>query len=149
MDTVEELNGTYFYNGIINLSPSELYFWILIDTIKDQMGDIEDLYTLVLILLGQPILNTRRKFRNTTKGTSIASVYARRYLDIELGFRLPTFTNASIRYLKPMMVNNLGKFVGRTIPVLGWVLLASDVTTLFFKATTRYNTVARGDDKIW
>jgi len=149
MDTVEELNGTYFYNGIINLLPSELYFWILIDTIKDQMGDIEDLYTLVLILLGQPILNTRWKFRNTTKGTSIASVYARRYLDIELGFRLPTFTNASIRYLKPMMVNNLGKFVGRTIPVLGWVLLASDVTTLFFKATTRYNTVARGDDKIW
>ncbi|MBT0727604.1 hypothetical protein HGT73_09435 [Rosenbergiella australiborealis] len=48
---------------------------------------------------GQPILKTRRKFRTATKGTSIASVYARRYLDIELRFRLPTFTNASIRYL--------------------------------------------------
>ena len=149
MDTVEELNGTYFYNGLINLSPAELYLWILLDSIKEQMGDIEDLYTLVFILLGQPILKTRRKFRTATKGTSIASVYARRYLDIELSFRLPTFTNASIRYLKPMMVNNLGKFVGRTIPVLGWVLLANDVATIFFKATARYNKIARGDDKIW
>ncbi len=43
MDTVEELNGTYFYNGLINLSPAELYLWILLDSIKEQMGDIEDL----------------------------------------------------------------------------------------------------------
>ena len=141
--------GLIFYNNMINLSPGELYLWILIDAIKDKVGDIEDLYTLIFIVLGQPILKTRRKFRTATKGTSIASIYTRRYLDIELSFRLPTLTNASIRYLKPMMVNNLGKFVGRAIPVLGWVLLANDITTIFFKATTRYNTIARGNDKTW
>ncbi len=31
MDTVEELNGTYFYKGICNISASELFFWILLD----------------------------------------------------------------------------------------------------------------------
>ncbi|NIF33583.1 hypothetical protein F3J29_15760 [Enterobacter sp. Cy-643] len=70
-------------------------------------------------------------------------------LDVELPFRLPTFTNASLRYLKPMWVNNLGKFVGRAVPVLGWVLLASDVATIVYKATSHYNRIARGNDKIW
>ncbi len=149
MDTVEELNGTYFFNGMSNLSATELYFWILLDSVNEQMDGIEDIATLALIILGQPLVRTRRKFRTATKGTSIASLYSRRYLDIELPFRLPTFTNASLRYLKPMWVNNLGKFVGRTIPVLGWVLLASDIATIFYKATSRYNKIARGNDKIW
>ena len=149
MDTVEELNGTYFFNGMSNLSATELYFWILLDSVNEQMDGIEDIATLALIILGQPLVRTRRKFRTATKGTSIASLYSRRYLDIELPFRLPTFTNASLRYLKPMWVNNLGKFVGSTIPVLGWVLLASDIATIFYKATSRYNKIARGNDKIW
>lgn len=28
MDTVEELKGTYFFNGIINLNAGELFFYI-------------------------------------------------------------------------------------------------------------------------
>lgn len=149
MDTVEELNGTYFYNGMINLSASELFFWVLIDSVSEQMGDIGDLATVALIILGQPLIGTRRKFRTATEGTSVASIYARRYLDIELPFRLPTFTNASLKYFKPMWVNNLGKFVGRAVPVLGWILLANDVATIAYKATTSYNRIARGADKIW
>lgn len=149
MDTVEELNGTYFYKGISNISSGELFFWILLDEIEEQMGGIGDLSTMALIILGQPIVGTRRKFRTATEGTSVASIYARRYLDVELPFRLPTITNASLRYLKPMWVNNLGKFVGRTVPVVGWVLLANDVETIVYKSTSHYNKIARGDDKIW
>lgn len=149
MDTVEELNGTYFYKGISNISACELFFWILLDSVSEQMGDIGDLAAVILIILGQPVVNTRRKFRTATEGTSIASVYARRYLNVELPFRLPTFTNASLRYYKLMWVNNLGKFVGRTIPMVGWILLASDVATIAYKATTHYNRIARVNDKIW
>ena len=90
MDTVEELNGTYFYKGISNISSSELFFWILIDSVSEQMGDIGDLAIVSLIILGQPSVKTRRKFHTATEGTSIASVYARRYLNVELPFRLPT-----------------------------------------------------------
>lgn len=149
MDTVEELNGTYFYKGISNISAGELFFWILLDEIGEQMGGIGDLGTVALILLGQPVLSTRQKMRTATVGTSVASVYARRYLDVTLPFQLPTFTNKSIKTLKPMMVNNLGAFVGRTIPVIGWVLLANDVATIVYKATSHYNKIARGKDKIW
>lgn len=113
------------------------------------MGGIGDLGTVALILLGQPTQGTRQKFHTATVGTSVASIYARRYLDVELPFRLPTFTNKSLTYLKPMWVNNLGKFVGRAVPVIGWVLLANDVAIITYKATTTYNRIARGNDRIW
>ncbi|EMD9273990.1 hypothetical protein VWV82_002587 [Cronobacter malonaticus] len=149
MDTVEELNGTYFYKGICNISAGELFFWIMLDEINDYFGNIGDLLTISLILLGQPILKTRGKPRGATPGTSIASAAGRRWLNIELPRPLPTFTNASIKTLRPMMTRNLGAFVGRTIPVVGWVLLAKDFATITFNVMKKYNRIARGNDKIW
>ncbi|AHB69210.1 hypothetical protein P262_01194 [Cronobacter malonaticus] len=48
-----------------------------------------------------------------------------------------------------MMTRNLGAFVGRTIPVVGWVLLAKDFATITFNVMNKYNRIARGNDKIW
>ncbi|EOL9003769.1 STM2901 family protein [Cronobacter turicensis] len=149
MDTVEELNGTYFYKGISNISAGELFFWIMLDEINDYFGNIGDLLTISLILLGQPILKTRGKPRGATPGTTIASAAGRRWLNIELPRPLPTFTNASIKTLRPMMTRNLGAFVGRTIPVVGWVLLAKDFATITFNVMNKYKKIARGNDKIW
>ncbi|MFE8100423.1 hypothetical protein RBA71_02860 [Brenneria goodwinii] len=148
MDTVEELNGAYFYNGMSNLSASELFFWIFIEKIDEQF-DIQDLMTVSCIVLGLPLLKTRTKPGAATKGTSIASRMSRRYLDVHLPLRLPTLTNKSIKLLKPMWVNNLGAFVGRTVPVVGWVLLANDFANITFKTVVSYNRIARGDDKVW
>lgn len=148
MDTVEELNGTYFYKGISNLSAGELFFWVFLDKIDEQYG-IHDLVTVSSIILGLPLLETRAKPGAATKGTSIASQYSRRYLDIHLPFRLPTITNKSIKILKPMFVNNLGAFVGRTVPVVGWLILANDFSRITFNTMTTYNRIARGGDKVW
>lgn len=62
---------------------------------------------------------------------------------------LPTVTKGSVRKFKVRMVNNLGVFVGRAVPVLGWVILASDIAQITVKASTRYNKIARGEDKLW
>ncbi|EOS94128.1 hypothetical protein LU631_09335 [Erwinia tracheiphila] len=148
MDTVEELNNTYFYKGVCNLSAGELFFWIFLDAVDEQLG-VNDLVAAASIILGQPTRPTRGKFGGATKGTSLASEAARRYLNIELPFRLPTFTNASLRTLRPKFVTNLGAFVGRAVPVVGWVIASSDVATIAFHATVNYNRIARGDDKIW
>ncbi|MFU9137121.1 STM2901 family protein [Erwinia tasmaniensis] len=148
MDTIEELNGTYFYNGMHNLSAGELFFWIFIEKIDDQYG-IHDLVAVSSIILGLPLLKTRAKPGPATKGTSIASRMSRQYLDIHLPFRLPTITNKSIKLLKPMYVNNLGAFVGRTVPVVGWLLLANDFAQITFKTMITYNRIARGGDKVW
>lgn len=60
MDTVEELNGTYFYRGFYNLSAGELLFWIFLDETAEQF-ETGDLLTVGLILLGQPEIATRGK----------------------------------------------------------------------------------------
>lgn len=147
MDTVEELNGTYFYRGFSNLSSGELLFWVFLDTTAEHF-DVDDFLTIGLILLGQPTLGTRGKPRGTTQGTSPLSQQLRHYLGIETR-RLPTLTTGSIKRLEFSYVTNLGAFVGRWIPILGIIIIAADVSTIAYKATNKYNTVARGNDKLW
>ncbi|VDZ59057.1 Uncharacterised protein [Serratia odorifera] len=38
MDTVEELGGTYFYNGLINLMAYELLLTIFVQKTLEQLG---------------------------------------------------------------------------------------------------------------
>jgi hypothetical protein len=149
MDTVEELNGTYFYKGVSNISAGELFFWIFLDKIDEQFGGITDVVAMSSIILGLPLLKTRGKPYGTTAGTSIASKYLRQILDVELPMRLATFTNASIRTLKPKYVTNLGAFVGRWVPVVGWIILASDIAQITYKTVSTYNTIAREEDRVW
>lgn len=121
---------------------------MFIEKIDEQYG-IQDLAAVSSIILGLPLLKTRVKPGAATKGTSIASKMSRRYLDVHLPFRLPTITNKSIKLLKPMYVNNLGAFVGRTVPVVGWLLLANDFAQISFKTMVTYNRIARSNDKVW
>lgn len=110
MDTVEELNGTYFYRGYSNLSAGELLFWVFLDEASEQFG-VKDFFTIGLILLGQPEVATRGKPIAATPGTSVLSSQLRHYLKIETR-RLPTLTTGSIKRLKFAYVTNLGAFVG-------------------------------------
>lgn len=147
MDTVEELNGTYFYKGFSNVTPGELLFWIFLDETAEHFG-VKDYVTIGLILLGQPEIATRGKPTGATLGTSPLSKQLRHYLDIETR-RLPTLTTGSIKRLKFSYVTNLGAFVGRWIPIPGIIIITSDVSTIAYKATNKYNTIARGNDKLW
>jgi hypothetical protein len=147
MDTVEELGGTYFYKGQINLSANELFFWIFLDEAHKQLG-VADIATLALIILGQPIKSTRPKPKGTTKGTSYLSYNLRRVLNVEVK-SWPTLTTGSITRLKFSYVNNLGAFVGRWIPILGIIILAHDVSSIAWKSVNTYNRIAKGSDRLW
>ncbi|HED2261650.1 TPA: hypothetical protein R4Y10_005090, partial [Klebsiella aerogenes] len=129
-------------------SSHELLFWIFLDTAAIHFG-VDDIMTIALIMLGQPIKNTRTKPGGATKGTSILSHELRKVFHNDLKVRLPTLTNQSIRNLRWSYVTNLGAFVGRWIPILGIIYLTGDVIYVSIKATTRYNAIARGDDKLW
>ncbi|SPZ65465.1 Uncharacterised protein [Serratia quinivorans] len=72
MDTVEQLNGIYFYARISNLSVGKLHFWLFLDTVNDQLG-ITDVIAVAGVILGQPNRPTRSQFAEATKVTSIAS----------------------------------------------------------------------------
>ena len=150
MDTTEELYG-YFYAGMPNLSAGELFFWITVDETMKQLG-VDDVGAVIAIILGQPKLKTRQKFAGSIKGTSVASVMTRKAFpnaQFPFGIKLPTITAKNIRSLRLIFTRNLGTFVGRSIPVLGWFILANDVATISYYTLVHYNMIAREDDKFW
>nr|WP_306278066.1 hypothetical protein [Pantoea sp. Fr+CA_20] len=152
VDTTEEINGTYFYAGRPNLTAGELFFMIFCEEVAAQLG-VDDFGAIVAILSGRNVLTTRAKPRDAEKGTSYASRAARRVFRtarFPFGIQLPTVVGgyppwtARIRW-----THKLSTFIGRAVPVVGWVILARDVADISFHTVNRYNTIARGEDKLW
>lgn len=147
IDTNEELNGTYFYKGLTNLSAGELFFFIFLEEAQKQLGT-GDVVALALIILGQPTQSTRGKPAGATPGTSILSENLRRWLKFRVN-RWPTLTNESIRHLRFSYVTSLGAFAGRWIPILGIAFVMNDVMRISLNSLRTYNTIARKDDLLW
>ena len=151
MDTTEELKGTYYFNGLPNLTPQELLFWVLVDETQKQLG-VQDIVAVAGLILGNNNINVPGKPNTATPGTSVASIFFRKHLSCQFRRRiLPTLTakSFSLRRLKIFWVNNPGAFVGRAVPVVGWVILAKDVAQISFRTVHRYNLIVRPEDKIW
>lgn len=150
MDTVEELNGTYFYAGRPNLAASELLFMIFCENTANQLG-VQDFGAIVSIVAGMNNLPTRGKFAGATPGTSWASTKARKVFGnakFPWELKLPSVVGYPPK-LKIIMVRQISTFTGRAIPVLGWVILSSDVWAITQNTIRDYNRIARGNDKIW
>lgn len=143
------MGNTYRYGIHESLSPGGLLLLVTIDETCKQLG-IEDFATVGAILAGQNWVPTRGKFSGATPRTSLASKVARTYLNYDLKRRiLPTVTNASVRPLKVFMTRNLGTFVGRSVPVLGWALLARDVAIITVNSVGQYNRLVKTEDKVF
>lgn len=130
------------------IEPAELFFWIVCDQTLEELG-IDDIVGVVSVVSGYPLLSTRGKLGGTTKGTSIASVTFRKILNVDIKPRLPTITGKTLRTLKITMTNNLGAFVGRSVPILGWLILAADVVTIIYKSVQKYNGMVKPEDKVF
>ena len=154
MDTVEELNGTYFYAGRSNLTASELFFMVFCENVVDQLGlGLVDFGAVVAIVSGRNTLPTRAKPNGAEKGTSYASKASRKVFkkaQFPFGIKLPSviggYPPSTIRIRG---VANIGTFTGRAIPVVGWVILASDISQITYRTIRDYNAIARGNDKLW
>jgi len=154
MDTVEELNGTYFYAGKSNLNAAQLLFMIFCENTASQFGiGVADFGAVVALVSGRSNLGTRGKFANATKGTSYASKSARavfRKSKFPFGISLPTWLGGYTPWTaRRVMVRNIAPFVGRSIPLIGQIILASDVSQITYRTIRDYNTIARGNDKLW
>lgn len=131
-----------------NLSSIELFFLIAADETCKQAG-IDDIEAVILILSGLPLLPTRAKPLGATHGTSVASVMARSVFRYEFKRKvLPTVTLQSIGNLRVILTHRLAVFVGRTVPGVGWVLLAKDAFHIVRNTVSRYNLIAKPEDRI-
>ncbi|RQU95065.1 hypothetical protein DF133_03125 [Burkholderia cenocepacia] len=143
------MNNTYAFGTHRDLTPMELYFLIFIDETCKELG-VDDVAAVVAIVAGQNWMPTRAKPFGTTPGTSVASILSRKYLDYDLKKKiLPTLTNASVKRLKFILVRNIGVFVGRAVPVVGWVIAAKDVTMISIRSVSRYNALVKPEDKVF
>lgn len=142
---------TYKFQGKEDLTASELLFWVFVDQASEHFGT-DEVAAIVMVVSGRNNIPTRQKPRGAIDRTSIASLASRKALRgkrIPGDIKLPTLVGTNVFDLRIRMVRNLGAFVGRTIPVVGWLLLAADVGTISYKSIRRYNQIAIGDDKIW
>ncbi|WP_321799884.1 STM2901 family protein [Caballeronia sp. J97] len=143
------MTNRYTYGLHTALEPAELFLLITVDETYRQTG-LDDLTGIAMVLLGQPFVPTRGKFRDAVKGTSVASIVSRTMLPIDIKYRiLPTVTSiSSLFMLRIKFTRNLGAFVGRAIPGVGWVLLASDVSTILFRSVHLYNDIVEPEDRL-
>ncbi|MEK6354681.1 MAG: hypothetical protein V4796_28700 [Burkholderia cenocepacia] len=143
------MNNTYAFGTHRDLTPMELFFLIFIDETCKELG-VDNVAAVVAIVAGQNWMPTRAKPFGTTPGTSVASILSRKYLDYDLKKKiLPTLTNASVKRLKFILVRNIGVFVGRAVPVVGWVIAAKDVTMISIRSVSRYNALVKPEDKVF
>lgn len=146
MDTVEELNGTYFYSGTSNLSAGELFFWIMIDETSEYFG-IKDIAAVTAIYSGSNTLTVTGKFAGATSGTSVASLLSRKlFRSTMMPIKLPTWVGFPPN-VKRIMTYKLSTFIGRSLPVVGWGIIASDIVIITFRAVSKYNTLAHPEDR--
>lgn len=152
MDTVEQLNGTYFYAGRSNLTASELLFMIFCETTVDHLG-ISDFAAVVALYSGVNNQKTRTKPATAIQGTSQVSKKMRQMIGnakFPYGIKLPTWVGGYTPWtVKRRNVAKISTFVGRTIPLVGEVILIADVSIITYRTVRDYNIIANSKDKIW
>ena len=78
MDTTEQLNGKYFFEGM-RVDSEELLLWLILDEFKKKFGGITDIVAVASMLAGFPVIPVRDKLdaQKTTRGTSPLSLASR------------------------------------------------------------------------
>lgn len=137
-----DLPCTFSYGGDSGLTKSELYMSILIDETQNQLG-ITDIIGALSALTGANIIETRTKFAGATPNTSIASKYLSRMIPGNSPISLPTLTGWPGVNLKLSWTKSFGRFAGRTVPVVGWGLLAYDLIAILYKTTSKFNDITQ------
>lgn len=152
MDTVEELNGAYFYAGRSNLTASELFFMVFVMNTANHFG-IQDIAAVVALYSGVNNQKTRAKPAGAKQGTSRAPQSMRglfKTVKFPFGIKLPTWVGGYTPWTaERRMVAKISTFVGRTIPLIGEVILITDVSRITYCSVRDYNAIARGKDKLW
>ena len=143
------MSNYYSYGVQTGLTPCQLFFLVMVDEAVEQLG-VTDVVGVAMIIAGWPFLPTRQKPFGTTKGTSIASRLSRKHLPFEIRARiLPTLTLASVKQFKIFYTRNIGKFVGRAVPVIGEAIVAYDVVVITRKTILHYNRLVKAEDQVF
>ncbi|KAB0644416.1 STM2901 family protein [Burkholderia latens] len=140
-------NNRYTYGIHHGLTPADLFVYVALDEAQKQLG-FADLASAAAILLGQNDVPVAGKLRGAVAGTSVVSMAARTLLPFNVKIRLPTITKAGVGGLRIAMTRSLGAFVGRAIPIVGVVMLSTDVFFIVRNSVASYNRIVKPEDRV-
>jgi hypothetical protein len=114
------------------------------DKAAEQFG-IMDAAAIVAIYLSQPTIRTREKFKGATPGTSPVSEYLSKKYPEEYKKPRPTLTGTPKIFggkgVRVTSTKIVGRFWARTVPVIGWGLLAYDVAKTLYDTQIEFNKI--------
>lgn len=110
-----------------------------------------NLAAAAILLAGDNNIYVPGKLGGATYGTSRASLWCRKYIkNFTLSRPVPTLVGGPNPFkVKIRTTNNLAAAIGRTIPVVGWVIVGSDIGLIMWKAVNKYNNIVKKEDRIW
>jgi hypothetical protein len=141
-------SNRYSHFGRANLTPPELFFYVTLNEARKELG-LGDLAATSAILLGQNDVPVAGKLAGATAGTSIASLASRMLLPFNVQVRLPMITSMGVKGMRIAFTRNLGAFVGRTIPVVGTVMLARSAVSIMRNTIAAYNRLVLPEDQVF
>ncbi|MDX6038694.1 hypothetical protein SIL11_04050 [Scandinavium sp. V105_1] len=134
------------------MTATELFFMVFVMTTANHFG-VKDITAIAALYSGVNNQTTRAKPKDAIPGTSRVSKRVRGLLKNTMfpcGIKMPTWIGGYTPWtVERRMVRKVSTFVARTIPLIGEVVLAADVSQIAYCSVRDYNAIARGSDKLW
>lgn len=142
MDTTEQLNGKYFFDGM-SVDGDELLFWLILDEFRKNFSVITDILAVASMLASLPVIPVRGKLDalKTTSGTSPLSLASRNLIRHRFQKPLRTITWRKMLRGEWAYTTSMGAYVGRWLPWLGAVLTVYDLSIMTRSVIHRYKLI--------
>lgn len=143
------MDNTYSFGLHTHLSPNELLFYVFIDETCKEFG-VDNVSAAAAALTRRNRIPARTKPSGATKQASVESIVGHRSLNCDLKSKtLPTRNNQSIKELNTLMTQNIGKCVGRALPLVGYAVPAHHVVSIKSRSVANYNRRVKPEDRIF
>lgn len=148
MDTVEQLNGNYFFDGML-VDKEELLLWLILDEFKKQFSDLIDMLAIASMLVSLPVIPVSGKLGGgmATTGTSPLSMASRTLIRQRFKKGHRTITWAKMLRGEWTYTTSVGAYIGRWLPWVGAVLTAYDLAMITNNVIHRYTLIVEAGDK--
>ncbi|PWC09534.1 STM2901 family protein [Brenneria corticis] len=142
MDTVEELRGTYFFDGM-SVDKDELLLWLILDEFKKQFRGVIDMLAIASMLVSLPLIPVSGKLGAgaATRGTSPLSLASRTLIRQRFNTGRRTITWAKMLRGEWAYTTSIGAYIGRWLPWVGAVVTAYDLAMITRNVIHRYELI--------
>ncbi|EOZ4638207.1 STM2901 family protein [Enterobacter cloacae] len=148
MDTTEQLDGKFFFDGM-SVDKDELLLWLILDEFQKQFSDITDILAIASMLVSLPVIPVRGKLnaKVATRGTSPLSLASRSLIRQRFKTAHKTITWAKMLRGEWAYTTSIGAYIGRWVPWLGATLTAYDLAMVTRNVIHRYKLVVSTGDR--